>query len=296
MNLELQGTILPQIRAEIPPTIKSSNTHIGNLKIPSTFGESFSNSCSRWKSLEVHCNNSQSTEQSAASTSDSQRLPELSFNRLQPSDNDCDGLLRRLFGRFLAREAVLDEEYWTAAWLRAEAHWESVSDVRHIDAFKRKYAEQEFYALKRRCSGLDGNSLKCFCLVAVKEEKNVRRTVLNSVVGTLDLSIRQFLRGETYPGEVKRSSRFLASQEPFDAHKYAYIANVCVTKFARRQGIASNLLHLATDVAIASGMKQLYVHVNLDNKAAQELYTKANFKAASSAFLQNQRLLMVKVL
>lgn len=79
---------------------------------PFPFRESFSNSCSRWKSLEVHCNNSQSTEQSAASTSDSQRLPELSFNRLQPSDNDCDGLLRRLFGRFLAREAVLDEEYW----------------------------------------------------------------------------------------------------------------------------------------------------------------------------------------
>lgn len=46
----------------------------------------------------------------------------------------------------------------------------------------------------------------------------------------------------------------MASQEPFDAHKYAYIANVCVTKFARRQGIASNLLHLATDVAIASGI------------------------------------------
>lgn len=33
-----------------------------------------------------------------------------------------------------------------------------------------------------------------------KEEKNVRRTVLNSVVGTLDLSIRQYLQGETYPG------------------------------------------------------------------------------------------------
>ena len=26
---------------------------------------------------------------------------------------------------------------------------------------------QEFYTLKRRCSGHDGNSLKCFCLVAV---------------------------------------------------------------------------------------------------------------------------------
>ncbi|KNA05852.1 hypothetical protein SOVF_186440 isoform C [Spinacia oleracea] len=279
MEVEFQGTILPQIRAEIPPIIKPSKTHIAILKVAPTFGESFSNSFSRWKSLEVHCNNGQITQQSAVLTSDSLRLPELSFNRLQPSDKECDGLQRRHFGRFLAREAVLDEEYWTAAWLRAEAHWESVSYMRHIDAFKRKYAEQEFYALKRRCSGLDGNSLKCFCLVAVKrEDKNARRTVLNSVVGTLDLSIRQFLRGETYPGETKRSSGILASQGPFDAHKYAYIANVCVSKFARRKGIALNLLYLATDVAIASGLKQLYVHANLDNKAAQELYIKAGFK------------------
>ncbi|KNA05851.1 hypothetical protein SOVF_186440 isoform B [Spinacia oleracea] len=256
MEVEFQGTILPQIRAEIPPIIKPSKTHIAILKVAPTFG-------------------------------------------LQPSDKECDGLQRRHFGRFLAREAVLDEEYWTAAWLRAEAHWESVSYMRHIDAFKRKYAEQEFYALKRRCSGLDGNSLKCFCLVAVKrEDKNARRTVLNSVVGTLDLSIRQFLRGETYPGETKRSSGILASQGPFDAHKYAYIANVCVSKFARRKGIALNLLYLATDVAIASGLKQLYVHANLDNKAAQELYIKAGFKiveAASSAS-EDQRLLMLKVL
>ncbi|KAL2906934.1 Gentamicin 3-N-acetyltransferase [Bienertia sinuspersici] len=300
MEVEFQGTILPQFRAEMPPIIKPNNTHISILKVPSTFGGSIHNSCSRWKSLEIHCGNGPSTQQPAVSTSDRQRLPELSFNRLQPHHKEWDGLQSRHAGRFLAREAVLDEEYWAAAWLRAEAHWEAVSYMRHIDAFKRKYAEQEFYALKRRCSRLDRNSLKCFCLVAVKrEDKNVRRTVLNSVVGTLDLSIRQFLQGETYPGETKRASGILANQEPFNAHKYSYIANLCVAKFARRQGIASNLLNLATDIAIASGMKQLYVHVNLDNKAAQVLYTKAGFKivkTASSTSIEDQRLLMLKVL
>lgn len=44
-----------------------------------------------------------------------------------------------------------------------------------------------------------------------------------------------------------------ATQEPFDTHKYAYIANVCVAKFARRQGIASNMLYLASDVATTEG-------------------------------------------
>ncbi|CAO2831114.1 unnamed protein product [Amaranthus hypochondriacus] len=278
MEVEFQGTILHQFRAEIPAIIKPSNTHLGILKVPSAFGENISNSYPRWKSLELHCSNDQSTQLSYVSTSDSQsqRLPELSFNRLQPTEEEVDGLQRRHFGRFLAREAVLDEEYWTAAWLRAEAHWESVSYMRHVDAHKRKYAED-----------------------VKKEDKKIRRTVLNSVVGTLDLSIRQFLRGEKYPGETKKSSGILARQAPFDAHKYAYIANVCVTKFARRQGIAFNLLYLAVDVATANGMKQLYVHVNIDNKAAVDLYAKAGFEiveAASSTFSEDRRFLMLKVL
>lgn len=55
--------------------------------------------------------------------------------------------------------------------------------------------------------------------------------------------------------EVKRPSTVFASQEPCGAHKYAYVANVCVSKFARRHGIASNMLYLATDVATLSGTR-----------------------------------------
>ncbi|XP_057955050.1 GCN5-related N-acetyltransferase 6, chloroplastic-like [Malania oleifera] len=295
--MELKGTFVPQFRVRLMPQIAHAlSKRTQGFTVKSSFGETFPVLHSRCKTLEVHCDNNQSVRQSAVSNSDSTRLPELSFNRLQLSDQEYCGLQRRNFGRYIAREAVLDEEYWTAAWLRAEAHWESLSYMRHVDNYKRKYAEQEFYALKRRCSGQDGNSLKCLCFVAVKKgDKNVRRTVLNSVVGTLDLSIRQYLRGETYPGELKKSSVVLASQKPFDAHKYAYIANVCVSKFARRQGIALNMLNLATDIATLAGMKHLFVHVNVDNKPAQELYKKTGFKAvnsASSPLPKDQRLLM----
>ncbi|KAL0389263.1 UNVERIFIED_CONTAM: hypothetical protein Scaly_0283400 [Sesamum calycinum] len=258
--------------------------------------ETFPAQCYRWKNLEVHCNNDQSIRYLAPSRNESSKLPDLSFDRLQLTDKECTGLQKRNFGRFVARKAILDEEYWTAAWLRAEAHWESLSYMRHVDSYKRKYAEEEFYALKRRCFGQEGNSLNCYCFVAMKkEDRSVRRTVLNSIVGTLDLSIRQFLQGETYPGEIKKLSAVLASPEPFDTHKYAYIANVCVAKFARRQGIASNMLYLATDVAMMAGMKQLFVHVNADNKPAQDLYIKTGFKvveAASSPTSTDQRILM----
>ena len=33
-----------------------------------------------------------------------------------------------------------------------------------------------------------------------KEQKNVKRSILKSVVGTLDLDIRHLLLGETFPG------------------------------------------------------------------------------------------------
>lgn len=50
--------------------------------------------------------------------------PNLQFNKLQQSEGDLLIQESRLFGDFVAREAILDEEYWTAAWLRAESHWE----------------------------------------------------------------------------------------------------------------------------------------------------------------------------
>ncbi|CAA2968352.1 Peptide alpha-N-acetyltransferase [Olea europaea subsp. europaea] len=281
--MELRGEFLPQFRVRQPRLtwlLCTKRKKRDSLLVVSMFTrDTFPSQYYRWKNLEVHCNNDQSIRHSSLSKSESSKMPELSFNRLQLTDQECAGLQRRNFGRFVAREALLDEEYWTAAWLRAEAHWESLSYMRHVGSYKRKYAEQEFNALKRRCLGQDGNSLKCFCFVAVKkEEKNVRRTVLNSVVGTLDLSIRQFVQGETYPGEIKRLSPVLASKGPFNANKYAYIANVCVAKFARRQGIASNMLFLATDVATMTGIRQLFVHVNVENKTAQDLYRKTGFK------------------
>ena len=53
--------------------------------------------------------------------------------------------------------------------------------------------------------------------------------------------------------KTKKLSAVLAGQEALETCKYAYIANVCVAKFARRRGIASNMLYLAADVATTAG-------------------------------------------
>ncbi|GAB2270303.1 hypothetical protein Dimus_005205, partial [Dionaea muscipula] len=51
---------------------------------------------------------------------------------LQPTNQEYEGLKRHYFGWYVACEAALDEEYWTTSWLRAEAHWESMSYMRSV--------------------------------------------------------------------------------------------------------------------------------------------------------------------
>ncbi|RWW15616.1 hypothetical protein GW17_00020539 [Ensete ventricosum] len=221
----------------------------------------------------------------------------LRFDRLQPSDEEFSCDHRRAFGRFVAREALLDEELWTAAWLRAETHWEDRSDVRYVDTYKRQFADQEFNALKKRCSRQHAE--KCVCLVAIRnDEKNVKRTVLKSIVGTLDLSIRHLLCGETFPGECLKppaSSNFYRADQP----KYAYVANLCVAKHARRQGIATNLLLLAIDAAISYGTNRIFVHVHKNNAGAHKLYDRVGFqmvrKAVPHLLADDKYLLCLKI-
>ncbi|XP_041005985.1 uncharacterized protein LOC121250822 isoform X1 [Juglans microcarpa x Juglans regia] len=238
--------------------------------------------------LSVQLPNPSSTQFESSTPSD------LRFDRLQPSDQELDQEKRLQFGQFVAREAVLDEEYWTAAWLRAESHWENKTYERYVDNFKRKFAEQEFNAIKRRCRGQNGQ--KCACIVTVKKEvRNVKRTVLKSVVGTLDLSFRYLLHGETFPGERVKTPLFCSINKT-DPNRYGYIANLCVAKSSRRQGIASIMLHFAIESAKSdAGVEQVYVHVHRSNLPAQELYQKTGFEmveVASPQLLEDQTYLL----
>ncbi|XP_058723207.1 GCN5-related N-acetyltransferase 6, chloroplastic-like [Vicia villosa] len=211
----------------------------------------------------------------------------LRFDRLQPSDYELVRERRFEFGQFVARDAVLDEEYWTAAWLRAESHWENRTFERYVDTYKRKFAEQEFNAVKRRCKVQNGDS--CACIIAVrKEQKNVKRSIIKSIVGTLDLNIRYLLQGETFPGERVKTP-FSCSTNRTPPSRYGYIANLCVTKSARRQGIASNMMYFAVESAKSNGVRQVYVHVDRNNMPGQLLYQKMGFEMVETA---NARLLL----
>uniref|UniRef100_A0A2P2K2B5 N-acetyltransferase domain-containing protein n=1 Tax=Rhizophora mucronata TaxID=61149 RepID=A0A2P2K2B5_RHIMU len=195
---------------------------------------------------------------SLVTSSETQKPPtDLRFNRLQIPEKELVRENTLEFGQFVAREAVIDEEYWTAAWLRAESHWECQTRDRYIDNYKRKFADQEFHAIKRRQTGQQGQ--KCRCIVTVRrQDRNVKRTVLKSVVGTLDLSIRCLLHGETFPGERPKAPLF-CSFNVTSPNRYGYVANLCVAKAARRQGIAANMLQFAIDLAKSNGRQSMPV-------------------------------------
>ncbi|KAI9113692.1 hypothetical protein K1719_014943 [Acacia pycnantha] len=204
------------------------------------------------------------------------RSGHLHFDQLQHSDQELAPENRFEFGKFVAREAMLDEEFWTAAWLRAESHWEDRTHERYIDNYKRKFAEQEYNAVKRRCRIRHS----CTCIITVKkEQKNVKGSILKSVVGTLDLSIGYLLKGEAFPGErVKAPPLVFCSIDRTPPSRYGYIANLCVAKSARRLGIASNMLYFAVEYAKSHGVEQVYVHVDPNNRPAQILYQKKGFE------------------
>ncbi|EFJ18783.1 hypothetical protein SELMODRAFT_444359 [Selaginella moellendorffii] len=167
---------------------------------------------------------------------------------------------------YLVREAQSDEDFWTASWLRSECYFEDQGSDRFVQSYKKKFSEQEFITLKRRCAGRYGNCLRCTCLLAVLNDGS---SLLNRVIGTTDLSLRQALPGD--------DSRTLGIQ----TQPYGYIANVCVSRSHRRRGVASSLLESSVQVAKFWGLKRVYVHVDSGNKAARLVYHRQGFQSSN---------------
>ncbi|XP_029129004.1 uncharacterized protein LOC109807506 [Cajanus cajan] len=194
---------------------------------------------------------------------------------MQPSDQELEPHLRFEFDDFVAREALLDEEYWTAASLRAESEWENGTfkecGLRYNENYRKKFVDKEFNDIKTRCKEQDGESSTCIITVW-KEEKNVKRTVIQSVVGTLDLNIRNLMLEEV----VEAHDCSIINRTPLS--KYGYIANLCVAKSARRMGIATKMLYFAVQRAKSNGVARVYAHVDRNNTPAQILFHNLGFE------------------
>ncbi|KAF7146924.1 hypothetical protein RHSIM_Rhsim03G0227800 [Rhododendron simsii] len=189
------------------------------------------------------------------------------------------------FGEFVVREALGEEELWAVAWLRAETCWDDRPSDRYAENLKKKLAERTFDSLKRESKQLCSD----FCIVTVKKEEskesNVTDDVLNSVVGTLTLSIDYMSSGQTFPGEQVKPP---VCHDLVDTEQigYGHIDDLCVAKSARRQGIASSMLLFAINLAKSDGAKRVYLQVYKSNKPALGLYRKMGFEVVDRATAQ----------
>ncbi|XP_047972304.1 uncharacterized protein LOC125215048 isoform X5 [Salvia hispanica] len=153
------------------------------------------------------------------------------------------------------REARHDEEYW------------------------------EFNAMTRRYNANMGK--KCLCIIVMVKNENgeVKPSIPKSVAGSLDLSIQHLSHGETFPGEwLKHPLLCLLDTKP--SIRYGYIANLCIAKYARRQGVASVIIDYAISVAKSNGAEKVFVHVHRHNKPARNLYQKIGFQVVDAASTQ----------
>ena len=65
--------------------------------------------------------------------------------------------------------------------------------------------------------------------------------------------------------EISKAPIFYTGERKDPKNRYGYIANLCVAKSARRQGIARNMLHFAIESAISDGDISLSITLGYTN-------------------------------
>ncbi|GAQ78597.1 hypothetical protein KFL_000150510 [Klebsormidium nitens] len=190
---------------------------------------------------------------------------------------------------FEVREAASEEELLAAAWMRADVYADGLPYTRFVDSYRKQFAEQEFGSLLKRTKAQTGRHLRCCCLVAVDPTALAASYPASDyVIGTLDVSLKQLMPGERIAGEEtsEESVTFAGKRPVTKARKYVYISNVCVPERARRRGIAAQMMGAAALVVKEWGFSEVFCHVEVDNRGAQELYKKLGYEKYGEVVVQ----------
>nr|XP_010913600.1 uncharacterized protein LOC105039220 isoform X3 [Elaeis guineensis] len=153
-------------------------------------------------------------------------------------------------GSLSVKESSLEEELWAAVRLRVRTFYEFKTESCGIEDYTRYLTEREFEALKDRIAGKRIGLKRVSCINAT-------------------LPISPFLASAD---ELCSACKVLGS----DIMR-AYLSNVCVAKELQRNGLGYALVSKSKKVAREWGISDLYVHVAVDNEAAQKLYQKSGF-------------------
>uniref|UniRef100_A0A0D9X5Y4 N-acetyltransferase domain-containing protein n=1 Tax=Leersia perrieri TaxID=77586 RepID=A0A0D9X5Y4_9ORYZ len=201
------------------------------------------------------------------------------------------------------REFVTLDELRAAVRLRIRTFYEYAVDSVGAEDLRKSLADREYEALQDRISGKMINFQRVSCIngtvsllpsLASAEElcsacKFVEDGEERVVVGSLDLNQCLWLPDELTgkrPGHelhwniLWRVGENMTQKYWFvneSSHARAYLSNVCVAKELQRNGLGYALVDKSKKLAREWGITDLYVHVAINNEAAQKLYNKCGF-------------------
>ncbi|CAL8463977.1 g3512 [Coccomyxa elongata] len=176
---------------------------------------------------------------------------------------------------FTIRPAETDAELRASATLRAESFYTYPPERSFAGKIHQiMKGDEEFAALKEQRDLREAGqpNQKSACLVAVCPAESMRDVQDASslqiigdeaLLGTLDLYAIRAMPGEVLIG---------------DCSNPAYLANVCVTKAAQRQGVGRKLIHSAVDLANQWRTEALFVHILWVNDNARMFYESLGFR------------------
>ncbi|XP_020572370.1 uncharacterized protein LOC110019131 isoform X3 [Phalaenopsis equestris] len=146
-------------------------------------------------------------------------------------------------------ECFLDEELHAAVRLRIRTFYDFNQSCGAED-YKKYLTEREYEALKERVAGKK---------IGFKRVSCINATLPSST------SLRSF-------AELCSSCKGIGPDL-----KRGYLSNICVAKELQRNGLGHALIAKSKNVARHWGITDLYVHVAVDNEAAQKLYERSGF-------------------
>ncbi|XP_044459458.1 uncharacterized protein [Triticum aestivum] len=223
-------------------------------------------------------------------------IPSLRCRASAPAAVDAGAplLLEDRAGAVSIREFVTLDELHAAVRLRVRTFYEYARDTVGAEDHRKGLAEREYEALQNRISGNMINFRRVSCingtvpllpsLMSAEELCSTCKFVEDGeeriVVGSLDLNQCLWLPDELTgkrPGVTESS------------HTRAYLSNVCVAKELQRCGLGYALVDKSKKLARQWGITDLYVHVAINNEAAQKLYIKSGFVYESEEPAQQAR-------
>ncbi|CAI0385142.1 unnamed protein product [Linum tenue] len=224
---------------------------------------------------------------------DTPKLPDLRFDRLQIPEQDLVDVDKMEFRQFFAREALIalilvnlmlsNDSNLASSGINKDSTELSIYWLYFLNWW------QEFLDIRRRSIGPFGQQFKCIITVRAS-------FVLSSEKARRD--------GETHNTEecgwdfglehplvaAWRDLPWVYGKAPHlgNIHRggediYGYVSNLVVAEFARRRGIATNMMQFAIETTKSNGVELLYVHVDRNNRPALQLYEKMGFEMIEEA-------------